>query len=218
MRIMVYGDSNSWGFPPDGSGLRMAAGARWPGVMAAALSADLVEEALPGRTTAHDDPNLLGPAMNGLRHLPVALKSHAPLDWVVIMLGTNDFKARFEPDAEKIASNIARLVACLRDTGGGRGPWDSAPPPPVGVIVPPPLPAAVDDPAWERCAEWRGGREASQALAPLVARLGETMDFPVLDAGAVVAASPRDPIHLEPRDHKALGHAAARWLAPRLSA
>ncbi|MFV2038097.1 MAG: GDSL-type esterase/lipase family protein, partial [Paracoccaceae bacterium] len=162
---MVYGDSNSWGFPSDGSGLRYDEATRWPTVMAAALGAVLVEEALPGRTTVHDDPELHGAVMNGLTHLPVALHSHGPLDLLLIKLGTNDFKARFAPDADRIAANIARLVVCARQIGGGPGPWDGGVAPRIAVVVPPPLPAQVDTPRFERRAEWRGGRAASLGLA-----------------------------------------------------
>jgi lysophospholipase L1-like esterase len=218
MRLVVYGDSNSWGFPPDGCGLRFDTATRWPCVAAQKLGVDLVEEALPGRTTAHDDPQLLGAAMNGLTHLPVALKSHCPVDMLVIMLGTNDFKARFGPECDAIADNLGRLVALARQVGGGRGPWHTAPAPAIAVIVPPPLSEIVDDPAWDRSAEWRGGRDASMGLAKAVAGIAARMDFPVFDAGQVVAGSREDPIHLDGLAHVTLGLAVARWLAPYVGA
>jgi lysophospholipase L1-like esterase len=159
------------------------------------------------------EPATILPAMNGLRHFPVALKSHSPLDVVVIMLGTNDFKARFSPSAQKVAANLHKLVTCARQTGGGPGPWDDPTPPRMGLIVPPPLPARVDDPNWERAAEWAHGRTASLALAAQVLRLGETLDVPVLDAGKIVAGSCDDPIHLDAASHAALGRAAASWIS-----
>jgi len=213
VRLLIYGDSNSWGFPPDGSGRRMAHDARWPGVVAAKLGWEVIEDALPGRTTAHDDPQMLGMAMNGLRHLPVALKSHCPLDMVLIMLGTNDLKARFSPDAGRIAANLGRLVDCVREVGAGAGHWAEAAPVPVALIIPPPLPERVDDPGWERFHEWRGGRAASAGLAEAVAAIGRERDVPVFDAGQVVAGSREDPIHLDVAAHRALGHAVAGWLA-----
>ncbi len=212
MRVMVFGDSNSWGTPPDGTGLRMGADVRWPQVMAARLGCTLVEEALPGRTTVHDDPDMLGPAMNGLRHLPVALLSNAPLDLVLIMLGTNDCKARFDPDAAKIAANLGRLVETLRATGAGRGPWSEAPAPGVALITPMPLGPRADDPAWARHDEWRGGRAASKGLADALAAFGRREDVPVLDAGTIVRTSDDDPIHMDPAAHRALGAACADWL------
>ena len=78
--------------------------------MAASLGeVGLVEEGLPGRTTQHDDP-VMGAFMNARPALRIALRSHAPLDRMVQMLGTNDCKARFQPSAERIAAGIAGLL------------------------------------------------------------------------------------------------------------
>ena len=59
IRILIYGDSNSWGYLDDGLGTRFEG--RWPVSMAAQLLTDghdieLIEECLPGRTTNLDDP------------------------------------------------------------------------------------------------------------------------------------------------------------------
>ncbi len=212
MRILVYGDSNSWGFPPDGSGVRYDNKTRWPCVMADALGATLIQDALPGRTTVHDDPDLYGPAMNGLAHLPAALLAHSPLDLVLIMLGTNDFKARFSPDADRIAANIGQLVRCIQTIGGGPGAWDSGTVPAVGVIVPPPLSDQVDHNDFERRPEWQGGRTASLGLEKAVQKLSEPLDFKAFNAGSVVSGSVNDPIHLAADSHIVLGRAVAVWL------
>jgi lysophospholipase L1-like esterase len=212
MRILVFGDSNSWGYPPDGSGHRFDEQTRWPCVMAASLRATLIEEALPGRTTRHDDDEMLGAAMNGLTHLNVALKSHAPLDLVVIMLGTNDLKARFNPSAENIADGWRALIACIRKTGGGPGPWESTQPPKIALIAPPPLPAIVDDPDWEGYNDWVGGRMASLGLGDAALQVAQETGVLAYDAGRIVTGASSDPIHLDAESHRALGRAVADWL------
>ena len=113
MRILVYGDSNSWGYLDDGSGQRFAD--RWPVSMAQALTAagqhvELVEECLPGRTTNVDDPQE-GAWCNGLTPFEAILLSQQPLDRILIMLGTNDLKHRFGRDA--IHDNGRSDVACV---------------------------------------------------------------------------------------------------------
>ena len=87
--VLCFGDSNTWGYSPD-DGERFAPDVRWPGVLAARLGDDwrVIEEGLNGRTSAFDDP--LDPILNGKTFLPVCLATHAPIDVVVIMLGTND--------------------------------------------------------------------------------------------------------------------------------
>lgn len=217
MRFLVYGDSNSWGFPPDGSGVRFDTQTRWPTVMAAALGVEVIEECLPGRTTCYDDPEMFGETMNGQRHLAAAIKSHSPLDALVIMLGTNDLKARFDPDANKIAGNIAELVACAKAAGGGPGPWDSERSPEVFVIIPPQLGEAVDSHAWDRSSEWAGGRVASLALANAVAALEPALLTPVFEAGSIVTGAESDPIHLDADNQRRLGHGIADWLRGQLA-
>ncbi|MEM8844821.1 MAG: hypothetical protein AAGB35_07230, partial [Pseudomonadota bacterium] len=96
--ILVYGDSQSWGFVPGAADLkamhfqRYDFSTRWPGRLQQLMGEDcrIIEENLCGRTTIFDDPIL--PDRNGLTYLPPCLLSHQPLDLVIIMLGSNDLK------------------------------------------------------------------------------------------------------------------------------
>jgi lysophospholipase L1-like esterase len=69
----------------------------------------VIEEGLNGRTTVLDDP-IEGTHKNGLKYLIPCLESHAPIDLVLIMLGTNDFKTRFSVSAFDIALSAGALV------------------------------------------------------------------------------------------------------------
>lgn len=98
---LCYGDSNTWGCVPMGSlsdDARHEEARRWPNVMQKALGADwrAIAEGLPGRTTVHDDP-VEGGHLSGLAYLRPCLESHRPLDVVLLMLGTNDFKTALLP-------------------------------------------------------------------------------------------------------------------------
>lgn len=71
--------------------------------------------------------------MNGLRVITPILMSHAPLDTVTIMLGTNDSKERFGCNSYLISQGIVRLVKkalhteCWRDNArAGRARHRSA--------------------------------------------------------------------------------------------
>jgi lysophospholipase L1-like esterase len=73
------------------------------------ISAKVIEEGLPGRTTDLEDleePVRGGVSYSGLQHLPTALASHQLLDLVILMLGTNDAKTRFERDAHDIVAGM----------------------------------------------------------------------------------------------------------------
>ena len=94
-QVLVYGDSLSWGIIPGTRG-RLAFAQRWPGVMetrAGQLGSSLrvTENCLNGRRTAWDDP--YKPGRNALHDVAQVMECHAPLDLLIIMLGTNDFQS-----------------------------------------------------------------------------------------------------------------------------
>jgi len=215
-RILVYGDSNSWGYPDDDSGIRMDADTRWPQVMAAALGREVIEDCLCGRTTAHDDPLMWGPAMSGLRHIATSVRSHAPLDTVVIMLGTNDFKTHLGQTSAMVADNVARLTERVRRVGGGAAGWHDTSAPTVLVICPPQIGPLADDPEWEKTEIWYGAHERSMDIAVSMERMGREQGIPVFNAGSLVSASAIDPIHLSNDGHRQLGTAVAEWIKHRI--
>jgi len=102
-RILCYGDSNTWGYTAE-TGKRYPNHIRWPGVLQNTLGEKIhvTEEGLPGRTTVWDEPFRQG--RNGKAFLATLLESHAPIDLVIIMLGTNDMK--------HIYSSTAYYAAC----------------------------------------------------------------------------------------------------------
>jgi lysophospholipase L1-like esterase len=103
--ILCFGDSNTWGYKPL-SGERMRRTERWPGILQHALGADfnVIEEGLNGRTTAFDEPFRDG--RNARKTLLAVLDSHAPLDLLIIMLGTNDLKHHLNVSAHESARGL----------------------------------------------------------------------------------------------------------------
>lgn len=208
--VLLFGDSNTWGAVPmagPDDRRRHPEAVRWPGVLAAALGPlwRVLDEGHPGRTTLHDDP-LEGANRNGLKALPVCLESHRPLDLVVLLLGTNDFKSRFAVSAMEIAQSVERLVQVVRASAAG--PGEAAPA--LLVIAPPPIAEA----GWP-AGMFAGGAAKSAALAPRLAAMAARLGVAFLDAGAVIASDPLDGIHWNAPAHAALGAAVARAITAR---
>ena len=214
MRILIYGDSNSWGYLDDGSGQRFEG--RWPISMAQALSAagqdvELVEECLPGRTTNVDDPQE-GAWCNGLTPFEAILLSQQPVDKIMIMLGTNDLKRRFGRDATAVTIGLMSLVSRATETAAGPGGWHAESTAKVTVICPPELGGWADDPNWVRFEEWRGGRAVSADLPAAMATAAVAKGVGFIDANQFVESSDRDPIHWSADSHLAFGTAIAGML------
>jgi lysophospholipase L1-like esterase len=199
--ILCFGDSNTWGFPPD-CGARYDRQTRWPGVLQQALGEDyyVIEEGLPGRNTVWDDSVEGG--KNGLKQLLPLIHSHMPLDLLIIMLGTNDFKNRFSVSPLDISWSIGRLVKAARDSGHpllGEAPE-------VLVLCPPPLADLSNSPF---AGILVGAETKSRQLAAVLGSFCEDNQIRMFDAGNVVQTSPVDGVHWEPEEHRKLGVAVA---------
>ena len=92
IEILCFGDSNTYGFTPDWKH-RYGRDIRYPGVLQALLGDGyyVAEDGLIGRTAAFPDTNRDG--RSALETLPLSIESHGPVQYIVLMLGTNDCKA-----------------------------------------------------------------------------------------------------------------------------
>ena len=109
--ILCFGDSNTWGYSPQ-DGNRFSSDIRWTGVLQKSLGVDyrIIEEGLNGRTTfINEEGEEARPFRSGSDVLPIILESHRPLDFVIIMLGTNDLKVEFNLSVEDIAQGAKTL-------------------------------------------------------------------------------------------------------------
>ena len=177
--VMCFGDSNTHGtlpVPALGQGSRMAKADRWTTHFAAALPGwDVIAEGQPGRTTVHDDP-IEGAHRNGLTVLPALLETHAPLDVVIIMLGTNDLKPRFGVPAVDIALGLERLVGVIRAASPATRILLVAPPPimEVGCLA----------------EMFGGGAAVSLRLTDAIAAAATRAGVAFFDAGPHLTVSP----------------------------
>ncbi len=201
--VLCYGDSNTFGHAtaarPDG---RYGPDERWTGVLAATLGPEwlVIAEGLGGRTTVSDDP-IEGAEKNGRTYLYPCLMSHKPLDVVVIMLGTNDLKARFNKTPWEIAAGVGVLVDLVRTARAGRDEGV----PEILVVSPPPT--ADSFPTYSEM--FIGAPPKSHRLAPEYRRMAAERGVAFFDAGSVIKSSPVDGIHFDPGALPLLGRAIA---------
>ena len=202
-RILCFGDSNTYGTNPAGG--RHDENTRWPMRLEQLLGEGytVIEEGFGGRTCAFDDP-VEGGLKSGANYLPPCLMSHNPLDLVIIMLGTNDAKIRFQMTARTIAEAQMQLVRLCRIYGAG----PDGNPPKVLLVAPPPIGENVMDTLFADIF----GRHAlavSKGFAAETQRISRLMRCEFLNAGEYVSASRIDAVHLTADMHLRLAEALA---------
>ena len=200
--ILCFGDSLTWGSDAATRG-RHRLDDRWPSVLKAALGegVHVVAEGLGGRTTAYDDMTAPG-ERNGTRILPTLLSSHAPLDLVIIMLGTNDLKPTVAGRAIDARLGMERLVEIVQHHA-----WPLEMEPPGVLIVAPPVISETADPIFS--AIYAGSIEQSAMLASYYADLADEMGCGFYDAARVAKTTPLDGVHLDAENTRAIGKGLA---------
>ncbi len=206
-RIMIFGDSNTWGWNPINDLVsplkRWDDETRWAGVLQKELGDDyvVIPEGLNGRTTVWDDP--IEEYRCGKDQIIPCLDSHGPLDLVIIMIGTNDLKRRYTVSAQDIANSAAIIVDKTFHQVGAFGENG----PKVLLICPPPLGPVENGVFGEMFA---GGVEKSKELPKYFEGVAKNFGAAYFDAGTVVHSSEEDGVHLQADQHKILGTEVAK--------
>ncbi|MBF6649621.1 MULTISPECIES: SGNH/GDSL hydrolase family protein [unclassified Methylobacter] len=198
--ILCYGDSNTWGYIP-GTGQRYAPEIRWPGILSRELGNDyrVVEEGLSGRYTVWDEP--FRPGRNGAALLLPLLQSHAPLDLVILMLGTNDVLHFRDNTAFDAARGAGILIDIVQKSSCG--PDDL---PPDVLLVSPPRITQLSAELGLKC---HGLPERSAEFEQHYAAVASAAGCYFIDAADYCEPSPVDGVHLDEAGHLALGMAMA---------
>jgi lysophospholipase L1-like esterase len=206
VRVLCFGDSNTHGTPADDPEyVRLGPDVRWTGRLQRLLGDEyeVIEEGLSGRTT--DVDYLDRPHCNGRTYFPAALMSHHPLDFVVVMLGSNDFKTCFARSAPTIANALHGYVddvATYVTDGEGRTP-------PLLLVSPILLDDSITayvDPTGNGFDD--SSLEASRGLAAEMQRVAEERGVLFADAASVARAG-GDALHLTLDSHEPLARLVA---------
>lgn len=202
--VLCFGDSNTFGQPAEGRG-RWPPDVRWTGRLQQLMGTEyaIIEEGLGGRTTDLDDPDR--DDRNGRNYFQPCLRSHSPLDSVVIMLGNNDLKTKFRREAAAVAGAIERYIDVLE-----RIAWTRTGGIPSVLLVGP-IHLDPDRPGFaEQSSEYDAESvRKSRELGAAIRRVAEKRKTLFVDA-ATVASPGADGIHLSRESHQPLAELIAR--------
>ena len=198
--ILCFGDSLTWGYNP-ADGTRYPFEDRWTGALQKELGNDyhIVEEGLGSRTTVWETS--LNPDRSGLKQLPFLLESHAPLDIVVIFLGTNDLHAFAKRTAAEAAMGCVQLVSAALKSVAGLNGFS----PKILLLSPP----NVIQPKELMNTLWAGSEEESKQFSLHYRRVADFCKVYFLDTAPLIKPSKSDGIHLDAPENHILGKEVA---------
>lgn len=196
--ILCYGDSNTWGYNPE-TNSRFKANERWTNILSNILGDNyvIIEEGLNGRTTVWDDP-LRGGFRGGRTYLLPCLNSHKPLDLVILFLGTNDLKDRFNLSPKDISIGIKLLVNDILNSGCGVNGNS----PKILVLSPPFIEKMNKNSMFFE--EFEHAYTKSRKLAPYIESVAKEFSVYFLDISLIAKTDSIDGLHFNKENHKKL--------------
>lgn len=202
-RILCFGDSNTYGQQPF-KYERYSVSQRWTGLLQAKLNVisndlmyyEIIEEGLCGRTTG--DLNLETTKTNGLNYFLPCIISQYPVNTIIIGLGTNDFKTKYNRTAKQIYTDLMQYKQLVRTNFTDE----------IHLLFITPASISV---------EIDGFNGYNQKLTELVILLNESKErdnFEVLDLSSLIATG-KDFLHFSLDDHKLVTDKIYSKLNPR---
>lgn len=200
--VLCFGDSNTYGYIPGGG--RYPKSIRWPGRLQSLLGReyDVIEEGLCGRTTIFPWPDF--PWRSGAAMIEPVMESHTPVDYFVLMLGTNDCFIRFNASVQEMKAGIAEIArTAVRICSANQG---YAP----KVLIVSPAPFSVNYQSSAFAFDIDAESYARSCSVPEIQRaVALENGYAFLEGGRFVRPSDDDSIHLSAEAHTVLAEKIA---------
>lgn len=208
-RIMLYGDSNTWGHNPEKYPETIPYFARYDkedrlaGQMAQYLpDCEIIEEGLCGRNTCLNDAS--APYLNGDLYFEACMHTNVPLDMVIIMLGTNDLQACFSFPPSYSAKALEKYIKTVQHSIFTKREK------PIEILLVSPIHVGehVFDCILGGCMR-KTSVEESKEFAPLYEAVANKMGCRFLDAAKYAQPCKEDGIHMDKENIAKLAKAFA---------
>ena len=117
IRILCYGDSNTWGYISGSDHQRFSEKERWTKLLQKELGStyEVIEEGLNSRTLFSDDNRPGKEGRNGFTYLKPCLDTHDKIDIIILMLGTNELKYAFNNSPKNILEMIKKYIEYIKN-------------------------------------------------------------------------------------------------------
>ena len=113
MKLLIYGDSNTWGDNMV-TNKRIPSNKQWPVILNNKLGKEVTiyQEGLPGRVAGSENKDK--PYKNGKDYFLGVFKSCAPVDMVIIALGTNDLQEKYNVTSTQVINDLKWYTEALK--------------------------------------------------------------------------------------------------------
>ncbi len=205
--VLCYGDSNTYGYNP-ANGMRYPEDVRWTGRLQKLLGEEyrVIEEGCNGRTTVFDDP--IEGWKNGLGYLRPCLNTHKPVDFVILMLGSNDLKEVFHAAPEEIADGAGTLVQVIQEFTKAKQGFV----PKIILVSPPEIGKGIRNSNFYG-SFYENAIERSREFSRWYRKTAEKYGCIFFDAAKYIKPSVEDSLHLSPEAHRELAEQLYKVLA-----
>ncbi len=213
-RILCYGDSITWGrIPGDDNTLRYPIDKRWTGILQNLLGNDyeVIEEGLNGRTTNLESPHKDG--KNGATYLFSCLEAHKPLDLVILSLGKNDLKAKYDTTPESICDRIENCLRIIYE----EGKTASGETPKIILVSPCIIEEKERLRFGKKEIDFLGAKQKSEKLGEMYLKIAKKYNIDFLDLAQYVKVSEVDGDHLDGNEHKKIAESMHQKVIKLLS-
>lgn len=112
IKVVCYGDSNTYGYKPYHERYDKA----YPEILGSVLGNNykVYNEGLNGRTSIYNDPN---PERIGIHNVEEVLKKYKHIDYLIFMLGTNDLKVGNATNVDEIYNGLDKILTKINNLG-----------------------------------------------------------------------------------------------------
>jgi len=189
MKILCYGDSNTWGYVPNPNGdSQNAIVQRYPledcWWYPLTKKNEVVVKGLCGRCINHEDQNI--PNSNASLDIVKIIKHSGDLDLIIIQLGTNDCKAEYNCSAKEITKGMKDFIELIKTNSSAK----------ILLLSPP----KINDKTPIATRHYLGGTLKSEQMDNLFQNLAEDLNIEFISGLGVEIGE--DGGHLTKKGHK----------------
>lgn len=207
LRVLCFGDSNTWGYISGSHHERYSTDKRWTGILQDLLGTDyeIIEEGLNSRTIESSDNRPGKEGRSASDYILPCLDTHDPLDLIIVLLGTNELKLSYNLSAGQIADMMEAFILKV----AGRPSQYREIKPKILIVSPPGI--NEDAPYCQEGGKYVGAREKAIQVSDLYETIAEKHGYGFLDAIPITETGP-DGVHLTEEAHRRLAERIAEYV------